>query len=125
MEKNAYLNDLIESRNAVILCRNKEEVYMLADAVEAIYPSYGRLVRERAMFLNGNTKYLDGICIRIDLLFEYRLDVGHSGEAWYRNKGRNIVSYSDLLFGSGEMDFGEIEANAVDVGEFLFGVTKF
>lgn len=121
MNENSYLRELIESKNAAILCRSEEEIEALAKLVDTLFEGDGQRVLNHRSHLRS-TKYMDGMCIRIDQIGKFRLDYGHSTREWYEGKGRRVIALPDILLGGSSLDLGEIASDAVDFETLLFGL---
>lgn len=121
MNENSYLRELIESKNAAILCRSEDEIEALAKLVDTLFTGYGQRVLDHRSWL-GSTKYMDGMCIRLDQIGKYSLDYGHSTKEWYEGKGRRVIALSDILLGGSSLDLGEIASDEADFEALLFGL---
>lgn len=116
------IKELIDGCNSAIMCQDKDDIYILADMVERIYPGYGKRIRAHGERVSA-ARYAGEFCIRIDY-FPSCIDIGHAGAEWYRQKGRKIVHVRDISDSCIELDLGEIETEGVDVSALLFGVMK-
>ena len=119
--ENKYLEELIMGGNSVIVCHSDEDIIRLAKMVDRIYPGYESKILCQKTFL-GSGRYKEEIAIRIDAINKFSLDCGHSYVSWYKNKGRKIIEFLDLVRASEAMDYGDIPTAIFDVRSLLFGI---